>query len=309
MSALRLSDNENYQVRYQDYQDKECQGRLLDGFQENIKYEHVGPKTQDRKKAKYYKDDQVTIKDLKGKVKRIGQRQRKDQDPYHKSMIGTKGTSSTITRERLNIKTRSFKDQKSKSQRDLYDHPLGGDWCSLAFHIDEWKSFQCQHQTALRYQDYQDKDCQGRLLDGFQDDIKYEHVGPKTQDRKKAKYYKDDQKGKQIGGELSTPKKSLKITIKQRQPDPSAPIPTVSDIERDQLIEATQLSLAEAKIAKEYEAQQNVALVESSILAEDFKKIVEGDDVSDDDIFGDSMILSQEDFSTWLELRSHKENM
>ncbi|GJU61228.1 hypothetical protein Tco_1243063 [Tanacetum coccineum] len=98
---------------------------------------------------------------------------------------------------------------------------------------DEWKSFQCQHQTALRYkqrccslipaeldslphahaqttktfykhqylrikkaqelktktsaplifkifpkryQDYQDKDCQGILLTSFQDDSKYEHV-------------------------------------------------------------------------------------------------------------------------------------
>ncbi|GKC92703.1 hypothetical protein Tco_1158145 [Tanacetum coccineum] len=28
-----------------------------------------------------------------------------------------------------------------------------------------------------RYQDYQDKYCQGRLLASFQDDAKYEHVG------------------------------------------------------------------------------------------------------------------------------------
>ncbi|GJR71790.1 hypothetical protein Tco_0084155 [Tanacetum coccineum] len=106
--------NENKQVRsvltelkvfkmvvYQDYKDKDCQGRLLDGFQDDIKYEHVGPKIQDRKKAKYYKDDQVMMKDLKDKVKR--QRQRKDQD--HKSMIGTKGASTPVTQERLKIKT------------------------------------------------------------------------------------------------------------------------------------------------------------------------------------------------------------
>ncbi|GJU01609.1 hypothetical protein Tco_1111947 [Tanacetum coccineum] len=31
-----------------------------------------------------------------------------------------------------------------------------------------------------RYQDYQDKDCQGRLLEIFQDDAKYEHVGQDT---------------------------------------------------------------------------------------------------------------------------------
>ncbi|GKD76824.1 hypothetical protein Tco_1339445, partial [Tanacetum coccineum] len=31
-----------------------------------------------------------------------------------------------------------------------------------------------------RYQDYQDNDCQGRLLASFQDDTKYEHVGQDT---------------------------------------------------------------------------------------------------------------------------------
>ncbi|GKE31084.1 hypothetical protein Tco_1450406 [Tanacetum coccineum] len=31
-----------------------------------------------------------------------------------------------------------------------------------------------------RYQDYQDKDCQERLLASFQDDAKYEHVGQDT---------------------------------------------------------------------------------------------------------------------------------
>ncbi|GJW94736.1 hypothetical protein Tco_0174408 [Tanacetum coccineum] len=64
-SKLNLPDH-----RCQDYQDKDCQGRLLDSFQDDIKYEHVGPKTQDHKKEKYYKDDQVMMKDLKGKVKR-----------------------------------------------------------------------------------------------------------------------------------------------------------------------------------------------------------------------------------------------
>ncbi|GJS23112.1 retrovirus-related pol polyprotein from transposon TNT 1-94 [Tanacetum coccineum] len=33
---------------------------------------------------------------------------------------------------------------------------------------------------TFRYQDYQDKDCQGRLLTSFQDDAKYEHVGQDT---------------------------------------------------------------------------------------------------------------------------------
>ncbi|GJX80188.1 hypothetical protein Tco_0328337 [Tanacetum coccineum] len=89
---------------YQDYQDKDCQRRLLESFQDDIKYEHVGLKTQDHKKAKYYKDDQVMMKDLKGNVKRQRQRQRKGQDQDHKSMIGTKGASLTITQTRLKNK-------------------------------------------------------------------------------------------------------------------------------------------------------------------------------------------------------------
>ncbi|GJV70520.1 hypothetical protein Tco_1490515 [Tanacetum coccineum] len=119
--GLRFKVKKSYEDEmkgYQDHQDKDCQGILLDGFKDDIKYEHVGPKTQDHKKAKYYKDDQVMIKDLKGKVKRQRQRQRqrqrKDQD--HKFMIGTKGTSITITRERLKIKKSSFKDQRSRHQ-------------------------------------------------------------------------------------------------------------------------------------------------------------------------------------------------
>ncbi|GKA56673.1 hypothetical protein Tco_0755745 [Tanacetum coccineum] len=90
---------------------KDYQGRLLDNFQGDIKYEHVGPKTQDRKKAKYYKGDQVMRNHLKSKVKT--QRQRKDQDQDHKSMIGTKGASTINTWTRLKIKTRSIKDQRS----------------------------------------------------------------------------------------------------------------------------------------------------------------------------------------------------
>ncbi|GKD49412.1 hypothetical protein Tco_1278388 [Tanacetum coccineum] len=41
----------------------------------------------------------------------------------------------------------------------------------------------------LRYQDYQENDCQGRLLASFQDDAKYEHVGQDT----RSQGGKDDQ--------------------------------------------------------------------------------------------------------------------
>ncbi|GKE02939.1 hypothetical protein Tco_1390922 [Tanacetum coccineum] len=37
-----------------------------------------------------------------------------------------------------------------------------------------------QSSRNQRYQDYQDKDCQGSLLASFQDDAKYEHVGQDT---------------------------------------------------------------------------------------------------------------------------------
>ncbi|GJR86224.1 hypothetical protein Tco_0210235 [Tanacetum coccineum] len=57
-----------------------------------------------------------------------------------------------------------------------------------------------------RYQDYQDKDCQGRLLASFQDDAKYEHVGQDTrsQDGKDDK----DKQGKDLKiSELKTKSK------------------------------------------------------------------------------------------------------
>nr|GEV21549.1 DNA-directed DNA polymerase [Tanacetum cinerariifolium] len=57
----------------------------------------------------------------------------------------------------------------------------------------------------------------------------------------------------------------------------TTPIPTVTIVERDQLIEVTQVSLAEAKSTNEYEVQQNIYLVKSLILAEDVEKLVEGE--------------------------------
>ncbi|GKB64032.1 hypothetical protein Tco_0920218 [Tanacetum coccineum] len=110
------------------------------------------------------------------------------------SLNRDKGKSliSNFSTPKVSVSKKIYMGESSNSfQKKIL--PEHSEWCSLALHNDEWKSIQCQHQTALRYQDYQDKDCQGRLLDGFQDDIKYEHVGLKTQDRKKAKLYKDDQ--------------------------------------------------------------------------------------------------------------------
>ncbi|GKC00880.1 hypothetical protein Tco_0987016, partial [Tanacetum coccineum] len=74
----------------------------------------------------------------------------------------------------------------------------------FSIHNDEWKSFQCHHQTALRSYALSWKPCQGdslnlpdhryqvyqgRLLASFQDDAKYEHVGQDT----RSQGGKDDQ--------------------------------------------------------------------------------------------------------------------
>ncbi|GJZ18164.1 hypothetical protein Tco_0554287 [Tanacetum coccineum] len=117
MEILPVPTSNKHCGRYQDYQDKDCQRRLLESFQDDIKYEYVGLKAQDHKKSNYYKDDQVMMKDLKGNVKRQRQRQRKGQDQDHKSMIGTKGASLTITQTRL--KNKSINDQRSTSQREI----------------------------------------------------------------------------------------------------------------------------------------------------------------------------------------------
>ncbi|GJX75157.1 hypothetical protein Tco_0313752 [Tanacetum coccineum] len=42
--------------------------------------------------------------------------------------------------------------------------PEHSEWCSLAFYGDEWKSFQCQHQTALRRSGNENKLLQLRNL-------------------------------------------------------------------------------------------------------------------------------------------------
>ncbi|GKD73391.1 hypothetical protein Tco_1331673, partial [Tanacetum coccineum] len=61
---------------YQDYQDTDCQGRLLASFQDDAKYEHVGQDTR----SQGGKDDQdkqgkdLKILELKSKSKRKGSR-------------------------------------------------------------------------------------------------------------------------------------------------------------------------------------------------------------------------------------------
>ncbi|GJW48935.1 hypothetical protein Tco_0080581 [Tanacetum coccineum] len=64
--------------RYQDYQDKYYQRRLLASFQDDAKYEHVGQDTrsQDGKDDKYLKDKDLKVSELKSKSKEKAQDQR-----------------------------------------------------------------------------------------------------------------------------------------------------------------------------------------------------------------------------------------
>ncbi|GKF39760.1 hypothetical protein Tco_0119821 [Tanacetum coccineum] len=118
------------------------------------------------------------------------------------------------------------------------------------------------------------------------------------------------QKGKQVAGETSSSRKSLKITIKQQKPISTAPPPTSDDQERDDIHEATLLSLALHKPAKIAEEQESMAAIKEKILEEDMEKIIEGEDEeSYASKFADSVFLDKEDSGTRIEPGSHKKNL
>ncbi|GJW77358.1 retrovirus-related pol polyprotein from transposon TNT 1-94 [Tanacetum coccineum] len=88
----------------------------------------------------------------------------------------------------------------------------------------------------------------------------------------------EKKKRKQVAGESSTPRKYLKVTIKQKKPS-TTPIPPPSNYrERDEIAEATLLSLTLHKTAIAAEAQENVAKVQEKILEEDIGKMVDDED-------------------------------
>ncbi|GJX43416.1 hypothetical protein Tco_0260092 [Tanacetum coccineum] len=109
-------------------------------------------------------------------------------------------------------------------------------------------------------------------------------------------------------GESSTPRPSLKIIIKQKKTTLIVPLPPSDDRERDDIIKATQLSLAEAKAVKVYEEQQNVTAVEKRIVEEDVEKLIDGEYESSSSEFAGTMLLSDEDSDDRIEPESHKEN-
>ncbi|GJZ33502.1 uncharacterized mitochondrial protein-like protein [Tanacetum coccineum] len=120
-----------------------------------------------------------------------------------------------------------------------------------------------------------------------------------------------EKKRKQSVGEMSLPRKSLKVTIKKKKQITTPIPPPGDDIERDEMAEATHLSLTLHKTALAAEAKENIAKVQEKLDEEEIERMVEGDDddESNSSEFDDSMFNNYDDDSdTWIEPESHKEN-
>ncbi|GJU88339.1 hypothetical protein Tco_1300762 [Tanacetum coccineum] len=83
---------------------------------------------------------------------------------------------------------------------------------------------------------------------------------------------------KQIDGETSLPRKSLKLTIKQKKASTTPIPPPGDDQEMDDTAEATLLSLTLHKITLASEAKENIAKVQEKLEEEEIEKMVEGED-------------------------------
>ncbi|GJS24294.1 hypothetical protein Tco_0452926 [Tanacetum coccineum] len=124
-------------------------------------------------------------------------------------------------------------------------------------------------------------------------------------------YIAPKKKRKQVSGETSSPRNSLKVTIKQKKPS-TTPIPPPSDDrERDEIVEATHLSPTLHKTTIAAKAQENVAKVQEKLAEEDIEKMVKGEEVKESyaSEFADSMLNDDDDDSgTRIEPGSHKEH-
>ncbi|GKE54622.1 hypothetical protein Tco_1489778, partial [Tanacetum coccineum] len=110
-------------------------------------------------------------------------------------------------------------------------------------------------------------------------------------------------KRKQVAGETSSPRKSLKVTIKQKKQSKTPIPPPSDDKERDEIVEATLLSLALHKTVIVAKAQENVAKVQEKLEEEDIVKMVEGDEDEESyaSEFADSMLNDDDDSGTRIE--------
>ncbi|GJT32761.1 hypothetical protein Tco_0923180 [Tanacetum coccineum] len=96
---------------------------------------------------------------------------------------------------------------------------------------------------------------------------------------------------------------------KKKQSNTPIP-PPGDDKERDEMAEATLLSLTLYKIALAAKAQENIAKVQEKLDEEEIEKMVKGeeDEESYASEFADSMFNDVDDSGTRIEPRSHKEN-
>lgn len=113
-------------------------------------------------------------------------------------------------------------------------------------------------------------------------------------------------KKKHDSDEPSQSKKTLKLKLITRNVEPITRVPSAAEVEKAQMTEAQELSLAIHKSAEEHEAQVNVQKGKKALLHEKVEQLVEG--TADDDVeFANSLILSQEAPGTRIEPVSHKE--
>ncbi|GKE42641.1 hypothetical protein Tco_1469925 [Tanacetum coccineum] len=125
------------------------------------------------------------------------------------------------------------------------------------------------------------------------------------------KEYEIGKKRKQRARETISPRKPLKATIRQKKQSTPLIPPLGDDQERDEVAEATILSLTLHKIALAAEAQENIAKVQEKLDEEEIEKMVEGDEDEESyaSEFADSMINDDvDDSGTRIEPGSHKEH-
>ncbi|GJV85287.1 copia protein [Tanacetum coccineum] len=106
-------------------------------------------------------------------------------------------------------------------------------------------------------------------------------------------------KRKQSVEEINSPQKLLKVTIRQKKQSTTSILPPSDDRERDEIAEATLLSLALHKTAIAAEAEENVAKVQEKLAEEEIEKMVEGDEDEESyaSEFADSMINDDDDLN------------
>ncbi|GKB02455.1 hypothetical protein Tco_0830544 [Tanacetum coccineum] len=118
-------------------------------------------------------------------------------------------------------------------------------------------------------------------------------------------------KRKQVDVETSSPKPSLKVCVKKMKPSTTPIPPPTDDRERDEIAEATLLSLTMHKTALVSEANENVAKVQEKLMEEDTKKMV--DDAEEESYaseFADLVFQDDDDDSgNRIEPGSHKKNL